>query len=445
MVSPRAAESKRRLRNYSLGMRQRLGIAHALLGDPSVLILDEPANGLDPAGIRWMRGLLKGYADRGGTVLLSSHLLNEVELIADEMILIGRGRIVAQGDKRSLLAEAPTSPLVTFGRQRQALARAHLGERGLQTQPVADGLRVQAEAVEVGSVAADHGIVLTELRSGARWPRGPLPRAHVRHPARRPPPVRAQEADDQSCPEPHRDPDPRRVRHPAGSRSAAWSAVELRKMADTRAGLWLLIAIGAGHRRDHDDLLLGRRPERPGLPATSSASPATPQGFLLPVLGILLITSEWGQRTALVTFTLVPLALAGRRGQGVGGVGRSAWRVDDRRCADRGARHAGRRRWTAVRSTGRSTQPGLSRFGLLLVSGILQGLAYRPDPAQHRGRDRHLLRAADRARRSSLGIWSRRSATSRRGSTSARRSRRCSTATTQTSPASSGPRSPRRP
>ena len=84
-------------------MRQRLGIAHALLGDPSVLILDEPANGLDPAGIRWMRGLLKGYADRGGTVLLSSHLLHEVEQIADEMILIGRGRIVAQGTREELL------------------------------------------------------------------------------------------------------------------------------------------------------------------------------------------------------------------------------------------------------------------------------------------------------------------------------------------------------
>ncbi|MGL5826586.1 MAG: ABC transporter ATP-binding protein, partial [Nocardioides sp.] len=88
LVSLTETESKRRVRNYSLGMRQRLGIAHALLGDPSVLILDEPANGLDPAGIRWMRGLLRGYAERGGTVLLSSHLLNEVELIADQMILI---------------------------------------------------------------------------------------------------------------------------------------------------------------------------------------------------------------------------------------------------------------------------------------------------------------------------------------------------------------------
>ena len=103
LVALDAKESKRRVRNYSLGMRQRLGIAHALLGDPSVLILDEPANGLDPAGIRWMRGLLKGYADRGGTVLLSSHLLHEVEQIADEMILIGRGRIVASGTREELL------------------------------------------------------------------------------------------------------------------------------------------------------------------------------------------------------------------------------------------------------------------------------------------------------------------------------------------------------
>ena len=91
------------MRNYSLGMRQRLGIAHALLGDPQILILDEPANGLDPAGIHWMRGLLKEYAERGGTVLLSSHLLYEVEKIADELILIGRGRIVAQGTKQELL------------------------------------------------------------------------------------------------------------------------------------------------------------------------------------------------------------------------------------------------------------------------------------------------------------------------------------------------------
>ncbi|HOT58022.1 MAG TPA: ATP-binding cassette domain-containing protein, partial [Ornithinibacter sp.] len=91
LVSLTDEEADRRVRNYSLGMRQRLGIGTALLGDPHVLILDEPANGLDPAGIRWMRDLLRGYADRGGTVLLSSHLLHEIEVIADDLVVIGNG------------------------------------------------------------------------------------------------------------------------------------------------------------------------------------------------------------------------------------------------------------------------------------------------------------------------------------------------------------------
>ncbi|HUS22375.1 MAG TPA: ATP-binding cassette domain-containing protein, partial [Aeromicrobium sp.] len=106
LVSLTATEAKRRIRNYSLGMRQRLGIAHALLGDPKVLILDEPANGLDPAGIHWMRSLLRIFADRGGTVLLSSHLLHEIQIIADEIIVIGRGKIVAHGPKEELLKGA---------------------------------------------------------------------------------------------------------------------------------------------------------------------------------------------------------------------------------------------------------------------------------------------------------------------------------------------------
>ncbi len=144
-------------------MRQRLGIAHALLGDPSVLILDEPANGLDPAGIRWMRGLLKGYADRGGTVLLSSHLLNEVELIADEMILIGRGKIVAQGNKKALLAERGTGAHVTALDNRE-LVNA-LESAGIASAPSGDGLAVEAEPVDVGRLAAEKQIVLTELRA----------------------------------------------------------------------------------------------------------------------------------------------------------------------------------------------------------------------------------------------------------------------------------------
>jgi ABC-2 type transport system ATP-binding protein len=165
LVSLSPSESKRRLRNYSLGMKQRLGIAHALLGDPSVLILDEPANGLDPAGIRWMRGLLKGYADRGGTVLLSSHLLHEVEMIADEMILIGRGKIVAQGDKKSLLAGAATATTLVTSLDNAALGAA-LTAKGFDVQAAGEGLKVGTEAVEVGRTAAENNIVLTDLRYG---------------------------------------------------------------------------------------------------------------------------------------------------------------------------------------------------------------------------------------------------------------------------------------
>ena len=95
-----------RYKNYSLGMKQRLGIAAALLKDPSLLILDEPANGLDPEGIAWMRRLLRGFADAGSTVLLSSHLLAEVEATVDRLVVIGGGRIVAQGTLSDLLVSA---------------------------------------------------------------------------------------------------------------------------------------------------------------------------------------------------------------------------------------------------------------------------------------------------------------------------------------------------
>ena len=152
-------EAKRQVRNYSLGMRQRLGIAHALLGDPKVLILDEPANGLDPAGIRWMRSLLRGFADEGGTVLLSSHLLHEIEVIADDLVVIGRGRIVAQGTKQELLATAGTSVTST---DNQRLGEA-LAEQGVSVTAVGQKLRVDAEPIVVGKVALQHQIVLTEL------------------------------------------------------------------------------------------------------------------------------------------------------------------------------------------------------------------------------------------------------------------------------------------
>ena len=159
-LSPK--EAGRRVRDYSLGMRQRLGIAAALLGDPQVLLLDEPANGLDPGGIRWMRDLLRTFADRGGTVLLSSHLLHEIEVVADDLVVIGGGRIVAQGTKEELLRGAGT---LVRSHRRHDLARAlHLA--GAATTPVADdALRTDAEPAEVGTVALAAGVPLTELRA----------------------------------------------------------------------------------------------------------------------------------------------------------------------------------------------------------------------------------------------------------------------------------------
>jgi ABC-2 type transport system ATP-binding protein len=97
-------DANRRVGGYSLGMRQRLGLAHALIGEPSVLILDEPANGLDPEGIAWIRAQLRDFADRGGTVLLSSHLLAEVQATADHLVIIDQGHVVASGTQHSLLA-----------------------------------------------------------------------------------------------------------------------------------------------------------------------------------------------------------------------------------------------------------------------------------------------------------------------------------------------------
>ena len=161
LVSLTDKESARRVRHYSLGMRQRLGIATALIGDPAVLILDEPANGLDPAGIRWMRDLLRGYADRGGTVLLSSHLLHEIEVVADDIVVIGEGRIVAQGTKAELLEAAGTVVRSTDQiRLGQALATS-----GLAATTQGDGaLRTDADPELVGTLALEAGVALTELR-----------------------------------------------------------------------------------------------------------------------------------------------------------------------------------------------------------------------------------------------------------------------------------------
>jgi len=156
-----ASAARKRVGNYSLGMRQRLGIAQALMGEPRVLILDEPANGLDPEGIYWMRELLRDFADRAGTVLLSSHLLREIEVIADQLVVIGDGKIIAQGDKAELLAGTGT------------LVRPHdpetlydgLTAAGLSaTRSPSGELVVDAEPEAVGLIAAELGCALIELR-----------------------------------------------------------------------------------------------------------------------------------------------------------------------------------------------------------------------------------------------------------------------------------------
>jgi ABC-2 type transport system ATP-binding protein len=153
----------RRVGGYSLGMRQRLALAQALLGDPPVLILDEPANGLDPAGIAWLRQFLRALAADGRTVLVSSHVLSEVQQTVDDIVVIARGRLVRQGS----LAELETGPTAVLVRTptpeqlREALASYSLTE--------ADGrLRVEASTTDqVGHLAHTHGVELHELTAEA--------------------------------------------------------------------------------------------------------------------------------------------------------------------------------------------------------------------------------------------------------------------------------------
>jgi len=153
----------KRVGHYSLGMRQRLGIAHALLGDPEALILDEPANGLDPEGMRWMRGLLGDFAARGGTVLLSSHLLHEVEAIADRLVIIADGRIVGEGTADELLGGGAK----TLVRARDVHGlRLALREADVDFIDGQDGgLLVNASADDVGDVALCSQVALSELRN----------------------------------------------------------------------------------------------------------------------------------------------------------------------------------------------------------------------------------------------------------------------------------------
>ena len=156
----------RRARGYSLGMRQRLSIAAALLGDPEALVLDEPANGLDPQGIRWLRDLLRSLAGEGRTILVSSHVLAEVEQLADEVVIIHRGRLVAHEPVAAVVARSAGGTRVrtpTPERLREVLAAA-----GIAVSPAGpDALATDARPERVGELAAAHGIVLHELGADA--------------------------------------------------------------------------------------------------------------------------------------------------------------------------------------------------------------------------------------------------------------------------------------
>lgn len=164
LVALSTAESRRRVKTYSLGMRQRLGVAHALLSDPEVLILDEPANGLDPSGIRWIRQLAAAHAASGGTVLLSSHLIHEVEMVADDLVLIGGGQTVATGTQQDLLNRLQESHTVVDSEDNSCLYDL-MSAAGHPVTSEAGQLVVTADPAAVGRLAATHGIALKELSS----------------------------------------------------------------------------------------------------------------------------------------------------------------------------------------------------------------------------------------------------------------------------------------
>jgi ABC-2 type transport system ATP-binding protein len=164
-----ANAADRRVKGYSMGMRQRLAIAAALLGDPEVLILDEPANGLDPPGIRWMRDLLRSEAARGRAVLVSSHLLSEVSQSVDDIVVISHGELRASGSLQDVLARAEGGGTRVRARDADALSRA-LSGAGIEFRPDPSGALVAGGAApeRVGQVANDARVALSELTGVGR-------------------------------------------------------------------------------------------------------------------------------------------------------------------------------------------------------------------------------------------------------------------------------------
>ena len=156
-------DGSRRVGGYSLGMRQRLSLAAALLGDPGVLVLDEPANGLDPQGIRWLRDLLRTLAAEGRTILISSHVLPEIEQIADEVVIVHRGKFVEQATTSELAARITGGIRVRSpqaDRLRGLLEQAGLGVTSAEGDLILVG---DGSAERIGELAAANGIVLHEL------------------------------------------------------------------------------------------------------------------------------------------------------------------------------------------------------------------------------------------------------------------------------------------
>ncbi len=154
-----AEAAGRRIKGYSLGMRQRLGIAAALLGDPQVLLFDEPVNGLDVDGVRWIRDLLRGFADEGRTVLISSHLMSEMQMIADRVVVIGRGRLIADTDVTDMLRH---------GGHR---VRVRCPQAGVLTAVLSDRCRIERTGTDELEVT---GLTATEIGDLAHATRIPV-------------------------------------------------------------------------------------------------------------------------------------------------------------------------------------------------------------------------------------------------------------------------------
>ncbi|MGW1996028.1 ABC transporter ATP-binding protein [Embleya sp. NPDC001921] len=157
--------AKKRTKGFSLGMGQRLGIASALLGDPGILMFDEPVNGLDPEGILWIRNLMKALAAEGRTVFVSSHLMSEMEVTADHLIVIGQGRLIADTSMRDFIERNSTAHTVVRSPQADKLAELLTAKGGtIAPEGDAGALRVTGpDTAAIGDIAAEHGIALHEL------------------------------------------------------------------------------------------------------------------------------------------------------------------------------------------------------------------------------------------------------------------------------------------